>query len=277
MGRSKIVPLPISSVGIGLRVPLLKELISTLPKLDFLEVIAENYFDQGSFAWRWLDELKEHYPIVVHSVGSNLLGSGKLNDDHLQKLKAVADRLNSPLVSDHLCWSSIDQFHSYDLLPVPHKEDLVSYAADRAKHIQDCLQRPFAIENLSSYLQFTESDLTEWEFYNAVVKESQCHYLLDINNIFVSSHNLDFDASRYLESIDYSRVVQIHLAGHEQLENNFIVDTHDSPIRKEVWDLFDWVCEQKGNFPTLIEWDDKIPNLSTVLCEMKKAGTRRAR
>jgi uncharacterized protein len=275
MGRPEIATLPQTGTGIGLRLPLVHEMLSTKPDIDFIEIIADNYFDFDSRAWRFLDEIRERCPVVVHSVGLNLLGANPVDTEYLRNLKRVADRLDTPFLSDHLCWCSLDEFHSYDLLPVPFRGDLVGFAATRASDIQSYLERPFGLENLSSYVQFPQSDLSEWDFYNAVVREAKCHYLLDINNVYVSSCNHGFNPLSYLDSIDYSRVAQIHLAGHERVSETLVIDTHDGPICKEVWDLFSWVSRTKGSFPTLIEWDEKIPQLSGVLAEMMKAREQR--
>jgi uncharacterized protein (UPF0276 family) len=267
MGRSQINP---TAVGIGLRIPLYRELIETKPSLDFVEIIADNFLDLNSQGWDFLDPIRGMYPVVLHCVGMNLLSADPLNWDYIARVKKVAEKLNAPLVSDHLCWTSLGDFHSYDLLPTPFRKDLIGPVSQKVRQVQDFLDRPFALENLSSYLKFDFSEMEEWEFYAEIVKQAGCYFLLDVNNIYVSSQNQAFCPFNYLKQIPFDLVKQIHLAGHETLESGFKVDTHDSVISPEVWELYQWVCQKKGDFPTLVEWDDKIPDLPDVMAETLK-------
>ena len=223
-----------------------------------------------------LERIRQRYPIVLHGVGLNLLGEAPLDEAYLDRLARLADAVDAPFVTDHLCWTGAHGVSHHDLLPTPYVPELVELAAERARHVQDRLGRPFGLENLSTYLEFRRSTLTEWEFYTSVVKSSGCWFMLDVNNIYVSSVNHGFDPLDYLRAIDFDRVLQVHLAGHTREPNGTIVDTHDQPVCAEVWRLYADAWRMGGPFPTLLEWDGNIPPLPEVIAEVELALEARA-
>ncbi len=262
--------LPQGSMGVGLRPKFYENLLQN-HHFDYLEIISENFMFDQPIPNHYLSKLRMEYPIVLHGVSLNLLGSEDLDLDYLRRLKLLSDNFEAPFFSDHLCWSQRENRFHHDLLPTPFRKDLVQRTVDRAKFVQDYVGRPFAIENLSSYLTFKESDMPEWEFYSTIVEKSDCMYLLDINNIYVSSVNHKFDPRDYIERIDFTRVSQVHLAGHDSSNPNLIVDTHDRSVSDSVWDLYGYALQKGAPFPTLIEWDENIPDLETVYLEAEKA------
>ena len=264
------------ALGLGLRVPHYGYLFSHWPEVDYFEVISENFFGSAAPPARNLARVCSRYPVVLHGVGLNLLGHAPLDERHLDDLCRLADRVGAPFVSEHLCWSGAHGVTHHDLLPMPYTETLVEFAAERAYAVQRRLDRPFGLENLSSYVEFRESTLSEAEFYTRVVREAGCHFMLDINNIYVSSVNHGFDAVEYLLAIDFSRVLQVHIAGHTREPNGTIVDTHDQPVCSEVWALYQTAWQLGGPFPTLLEWDARIPSMPDTLAELFRARTVRA-
>ncbi len=264
-----------TALGIGLRPPHYAALHTSPVAVDFLEIITENYLDPESPASRHLAELATRYPIALHGVSLNLLSHQPLDERYLDDVCRLADRVEAPYVTDHLCWTGAHGVSHYDLLPVPYTEEIADLAAERAAYVQRRLGRPFGLENLSSYVAFADSTLTEHEFYTRVVRDAGCHFMLDINNVYVSSVNHGFDPKRYLDAIDFSRVVQVHLAGHTREPSGLVVDTHDHAICDEVWSLYRYAW-QRGPFPTLVEWDARIPPLADVIAELDRARIVRA-
>lgn len=264
------------AIGIGLRVPHYKFVQENHPEIDFFEIISENFMTDAEAPRANLSKISSHYPIAMHGVSINLLGSDPISEDYFKRLKDLAVLTQAPYFTDHLCWTSVHGIGQHDLLPTPYTEDLIDWAASRAKLIQDRIGIPFGIENLSAYVDFSQSEMTEWQFYNEVVKRSGTHYMLDINNIYVSSINQGFDPYEYLESIDFSKVLQVHLAGHTEREDGTVIDTHDQPVCDEVWKLYAHAWEIGGPFPTLLEWDDNIPSFEEVLTEALKARLYRS-
>jgi len=266
--------LPRESIGVGLR-PKFYEDLQRRRLFDYLEIISENFmFDQPN-PNHYLSKLSMEYPIALHGVSLNLLGSEDMDLNYLKKLKDLSHRLEACFVSDHLCWSQRENRFHHDLLPTPFRNDLIQRTVDRAKFVQDYLGIPFAIENLSSYLTFRESDMSEWDFYSTIVEKSDCRYLLDLNNIYVSSINHGFNPKEYLYQIDFTKVSQVHLAGHDPSHPELIIDTHDRAVADKVWDLYEYAWQKGGPFPTLIEWDENIPKLETVYLEAEKAKNLR--
>ena len=267
---SQFRSLPREAIGIGLR-PKFYSGLNSEQSIDYLEIISENFLFDQPVPNRYLQQFAESFPVVLHGVSLNLLGTDDLDLDYLLKIKQLADRVDAPFFSDHLCWNQLNKTFLHDLLPTPYRYDLMDYVAQRAKFVQDFVGRPFAIENLSSYLTFKESEMPEWEFYASIVEISGCSYMLDINNVFVSSVNHSFSPFEYLDRIDFSKVLQVHLAGHDSSKGNFIVDTHDRAIDQKVWDLYKYAWQKGGPFPTLIEWDEHIPDIEIILLEVEKA------
>jgi uncharacterized protein (UPF0276 family) len=268
--------LPRDALGLGLRLPHYAHLFEHWPELGYFEIISENFMADAAPPLKHLARIAERYPIVLHGVSLNLLGHEALDESYLDALCRLADRVEAAFISDHLCWSAAHGIRHHDLLPTPYVPELVELAAERAYTVQRRLGRPFGLENLSSYASFAESSLSEWEFYTRVVREAGCYFMLDVNNIYVSSQNHGFDPHTYLEAIDFSRVLQVHVAGHQREPNGTIVDTHDQPVCEAVWQLYLAAWQRGGPFPTLLEWDGNIPSMPQALEELARARTVRA-
>ncbi len=264
------------ALGVGLRPPHVGYVIERAPAVDYFEVISENFMGPAAGPLARLDAVRARYPVVLHGVGLNLLGHAPLDERYLDDLCRLADRVDAPFVTDHLCWTGAHGLSHHDLLPLPYTPDLVELAAERAASVQRRLGRPFGVENLSSYVSFRRSTMTEWDFYAAVVREAGCWFMLDVNNVYVSSRNHGFDPSAYLDAIDFSRVLQVHVAGHSAEEGGTIVDTHDHAVDAAVWALYADAWRRGGPFPTLLEWDAKIPSMPELLAELAKAREARA-
>jgi hypothetical protein len=238
--------------------------------VDWFEIISENYMVDAGRPLHVLDRILEKYRVVQHGV-SMYFGSAQPADrEHLRRLKALVKRTKTPWLSDHLCWGSVDGTYSHDLLPLPYTWEAVETTAARIREVRDYLGIPVAVENVSSYAEFTDSEMTEWEFLNEVVERADCGILLDVNNIYVSSVNHEFEPMTYVNAIPAERVAQIHIAGHSRYEK-YILDTHDHPVIDPVWQLYARAIERCGPTPTLLEWDDRIPAFDEVHDEAKKA------
>jgi uncharacterized protein len=262
--------------GLALRAPHLAELAAGRCELPFLEVLAENHLSPGDPAHGLLEELRCRVPLTLHSVGMSLGGSDPLDLEHLRQLRALADRLEPALVSDHLAWSAVGGRQLHDLLPVPYLEEAVTHVAERVLRAQDALGRRIALENPSGYVRFAESELAEWEFLAAVAERADCELLLDVNNVFVSAANLGFDAAAYVDSLPAGRIAQLHVAGHER-RGAALVDTHGAEVAEPVWALFERVLARIGPRPTVLERDRALPPLAELVDEARKADARLAR
>lgn len=259
------------ALGLGLRRSHYVHLFEHWPAVDYFEIISENFMTDAEPPSRNLDRVRARYPVVLHGVGLNLLGHAPLDEDYLDALCRLADRVDAPFVTDHVCWTSDHGLNHHDLLPIPYVSELIDYGAERAAYVQKRLGRPFGLENLSSYVAFRESTMTEWQFYTELVRKADCSFMLDINNVYVSSVNHGFDPTEYLNAIDFGRVLQVHIAGHTREPDGTIVDTHDQPVCADVWKLYAHAYRAYGPFPTLLEWDDKIPPMPAVISELLKA------
>lgn len=261
-GRERLLA---SSVGIGLRSPHLRDLISNKPKIDWVELLIDNYLNlEGGLLEQQLLEILEYYPASFHGVGLSLGGTDPLDMRYLKQLKSWVDRINPQLISEHLSWSQFEGQYLPDLLPLPYTIETAQWVADRIRQVQNYLGRQILIENLSSYIQYDDSKMPEWEFLMTVAERADCFILLDINNIYVSSQNHGFSAQAYLRAMDPARVSEYHLAGH--LKNqNILIDTHSRPVCADVWELYAQALRLIGPRPTLIEWDADIPELSVLL------------
>jgi hypothetical protein len=274
--------------GIGLRAPHYQTLLDTRPEVGFVEVHSENYFGDGGAPLYYLERARENYPVSLHGVGLSLGSTDPLNRAHLARLRRLIDRIEPGLVSEHLCWSSVDGRYLNDLLPLPYTEEALVHVAARIREAQDGLGRRLLIENLSSYVAYRHSTIPEWEFVAAVAAEADCELLLDVNNVYVSGRNHGFDPRRYLDSIPAGRVREIHLAGHSVKHyddgesanapslvrgprpgpiGEILIDTHNAPVCAEVWGLFRDTVARLGPIPTLIEWDSDLPPLATLVAE----------
>lgn len=259
------------ALGIGLRPVHMPHIFEHWPELGYFEIITENFLGSAEGPSRNLARVQSRYPLVLHGVGLNLLGHEGLDLHYLDQVRRLADRVGAAFVTDHLCWTGAGGLNHHDLLPTPYTRDVLDLAVERAAFVQRRLERPFGLENLSSYVDFHASTMPEWEFYTRVVEQAGCWFMLDINNIYVSSVNHGFDPYQYLSAIDFSRVLQVHLAGHSQEPDGTLIDTHDRPVRAEVWQLYAHAWRIGGPFPTLLEWDANIPAMDIVLAELDKA------
>ena len=262
------------ATGIGLRVPHYQHILSEKPPVGWFEIISENYMIDGGRAFDVLDRILEQYRVVQHGVGLYPGNAGGVSRDHLKQLKRLIRRTKTPWVSDHLCWGSVDGRMSHDLLPIPFTFEAAKKTAENLRMVQDFLETPLAMENVSSYGEFNDNQMTEWEFLAEVCEQADVGILLDVNNIYVSSVNNEFDPMEYVNFVPPERVAQIHIAGHSRYER-FIVDTHDHPVIDPVWKLYERAIERCGPVATLLEWDGRIPSFDEVWAEAKKSETWR--
>ena len=266
-------PIP-ATAGIGLRGPYHSEFISRRPPIAWLEAHSENYFSEDGIARSALDRIRPNYPLSLHGVGLSIGSADPLDKDHLRRLRALVDRVEPALVSEHLSWGAVGGRHLNDLLPLPYTEEALEHMVCRVQEVQDTLKRPILIENISSYLEFVDSAMPEHEFLVEVSRQSGCGLLLDINNIHVNAVNHGFDPLAYLDAIPPARVAEMHLAGHTARrfgEREILIDTHNTPVSQPVWDLFRHAVARFGPRPTLIEWDSDYPPLERLMSEADTA------
>jgi uncharacterized protein (UPF0276 family) len=263
--------IPDLGVGIGLRHKHFGEILSKWPKVDWFEVLSENYLDTGGRPLFVLDQVVGRYPVALHGVSLSIGSTDPLDRAYLVKLKALARRTRAHWVSDHLCWTGVLGRNTHDLLPLPYTEATLRHVAARVREVQDFLERPLVLENPSTYVGFTESTMTEWEFLTRLCTEADCGLLLDVNNVYVSAFNHGFDATEYVEHVPADRVVQYHVAGHTH-KGTHILDTHNDHVVDPVWELFGHTIRQIGLRATLLEWDADIPEFNVVHREVLKAG-----
>jgi uncharacterized protein (UPF0276 family) len=257
-------------VGIGLRIPHYQHIFKNKPVVNWFEIISENFMVDGGLPLRNLDQILERYRVVQHGVSMYFGSAEPLNREHLTRLKTLVKRTKTPWLTDHLCWGSVDGRYTHDLLPMPYTFEAAKKTAQKIREARDFLEVPIAVENVSSYAEFHVSEMTEWEFLNEVVEDADCGILLDVNNIYVSSRNHNFDPFVYLQSVPAERVAQIHIAGHTKYRR-LILDTHDHPVIDPVWALYARAIELCGPTATLLEWDDRIPSFNEVHREALKA------
>lgn len=258
-------------IGIGLRIPHYSHILSQKPTVDWFEIISENYMVDGGRPLEILDQILDQYQVVQHGVSMYFGSADPLNREHLKRLKTLVKRTKTPFLSDHLCWGSVDGTYSHDLLPMPYTFAAAKVTARRIRQARDYLEVPICVENVSSYVEFHQSEMTEWEFLSEVVERADCGILLDVNNIYVSSKNHNFNPMEYLDNIPHHRVGQIHIAGHSKFEK-YILDTHDHPVLDPVWKLYARAIQHCGPTSTLLEWDAHIPSFEEVHGEALKAN-----
>ena len=264
--------------GIGLRPPHYQPLLQALRAarsplerpVDWVEIISENFMVEGGNPRAVLRRIRAEVPVVMHGVSLSLGSVDPLDEQYLEALRALARDVEPAWISDHLCWSSFGGHTGHDLWPLPFTEEALDHVAARVLTVQERLQRPVLIENVSSYLQFAHAGITEWEFLSALVARTGCGLLLDVNNVFVSAHNHGFSAQAFLEGLPPDSVAQIHLAGHRD-EGTHLLDTHDHPVCDGVWDLYRAAVTRFGGVATLIERDEDIPPLDEVVAESRRA------
>jgi uncharacterized protein (UPF0276 family) len=258
-------------IGIGLRVPHYNHILSEKPTVDWFEIISENFMVDGGRPLKVLDQILEQYRVVQHGVSAYFGSAQPLNREHLKKLKRLVKRTGTPWLSDHLCWGSVDGRFTHDLLPMPYTFAAAKVTARNIRQTRDFLEVPIAVENVSSYAEFHVSEMTEWEFLAEVVDLADCGILLDVNNIYVSSRNHNFDPYDYVNSIPAERVAQFHIAGHTKYQK-YVLDTHDHPVIDPVWKLYEHAIRKTGKTATLLEWDARIPSFEEVHTEALKAN-----
>lgn len=256
--------------GLGLRPQHYAEILAGTPRVDWFEIISENYMVPGGNPLRVLDQIAERFPVVMHGVSMSIASTAPFNEIYLDELAALARRVEPKWISDHLCWTGVHGVNLHDLLPIPYTREALDHVVARIHHVQARLGRPLCLENVSSYVTFEESEMPEWEFLAQMTQRTGCWLLLDVNNVFVSAYNHGFDASEFLAAIPRDRVIQLHLAGHSDMGTH-LIDTHDAPIRPEVWDLFREALTHFGAVSTMIERDDNIPPLSELIDELDEA------
>lgn len=256
--------------GLGLRSQHYQEILSQRPALGWLEVITENYLVPGGRSLYNLEKIRELYPMVMHGVSLSIGSTDPLNFDYLAQVKQLAERINPAWVSDHLCWTGVEGINLHDLLPLPYTEEALVHVTERVKRVQDYLNRQILLENVSSYISYKDSHMTEWEFLTEVAKRADCKLLLDINNVYVSAFNHQFDPQTYLNAIPIDRVQQFHIAGHTDCGTH-IIDTHDQPVITAVWELYAQAVRRFGKISTMIERDDNIPSLAELMNELEQA------
>ena len=262
--------LPHLGFGVGLRTTHFTHVLHEQPAVDWFEIISENYIDSAGRPRYVLDQVAERYPVVMHGVSLSIGSTDPLDFEYLRKLKGLAHAINARWVSDHVCWTGVAGRNAHDLLPVPCNEETLAHIVSRVRTVQDFLERPLVLENPSSYVGFASSTMPEWEFVAHLAEEADCGLLLDVNNVFVSAVNHDFDPAEYIRCVPHDRVVQFHLAGHTDCGTHRI-DTHDGPVIDQVWDLYRLAHQLTGGAATLLEWDANIPTFPEVHAEVLKA------
>lgn len=256
--------------GLGLRPEYYEDALAPDCPVDWFEIISENYMVDGGRPLHMLDQIAERYPLAMHGVSLSIGGRDPLDRDYLRRLSLLEQRVHPALVSDHLCWTGGDGTHLHDLLPLPQTDEAVRHVAARVRQVQDALGRQLLLENVSSYLRFANDTLDEAQFLSAIVAESGCALLLDVNNTYVNGHNHGFDPRALLDALPIDSVRQIHLAGHsvDALGSGLLIDTHDQPVCDEVWDLYGHAARRFGDVPAMVERDDNFPPFAELLDEL---------
>ena len=261
---------PHLGLGVGLRTVHFDYILSQQPKVDWFEVISENFMDSRGRPRYVLEQIAERYPVVMHGVSLSIGSTDPLNFEYLRRLKALAQDIKPLWISDHVCWTGVAGRNTHDLLPMPLTETSLKHVVERVRRVQDFLERPFVLENPSTYVGFTGSTLSEWEFISRMAEGADCGLLLDVNNVYVSSRNHDFDPEEFIRSVPHERIVQFHLAGHTDCRTH-LIDTHDNHVVDPVWKLYRLAHQLTGGVSTLLEWDAKIPPFPVVHAEVLKA------
>jgi uncharacterized protein (UPF0276 family) len=258
---------PYLGYGLGLRTEHYEDVLQTHPPVDWFEILSENYMVDGGKPIHYLTQIRELYPMVMHGVSMSIGSVEPLNMDYLKQLKALIQRVEPVWISDHLCWTGVNGLNLHDLMPLPYTEEAIAHVVERVSRVQDFLGHQILLENVSSYVTYSDSQISEWEFLREIAERADCLILLDINNIYVSAFNHNFDPISYLQAMPVKRVYQFHLAGHTR-QDNLIIDTHDHPIADPVFDLYAHAVQRFGRVSTMIERDDNIPPLAELLDEL---------
>ena len=261
---------PNLGLGVGLRSTHFPYILQEQPAVDWFEIISENFMDSFGRPRYVLEQIAERYPVVMHGVSLSIGSTDPLDFEYLAKLKRLAQAVRPKWISDHLCWTGVLGKNAHDLLPIPLNEQTLRHVVERIRTVQDFLERPLVLENPSSYVTFAASTMSEWEFLNRMAAEADCGLLLDVNNVYVSSVNHDFDPVEYVRNVAHERIVQVHLAGHSNFQTH-IIDTHDNHVIDPVWELYRLTHQATGGISTLLEWDARIPPFPVVHAEVLKA------
>ncbi|MBS7691109.1 DUF692 domain-containing protein [Pseudomonas lalucatii] len=256
--------------GLGLRTPYYQEILERRPAVDWFEVVSENHLVEGGKPLYYLEAIGEHYPLVMHGVSLSIGGPHPLDRDYLQRLKRLADRVQPAWISDHLCWSRGSAHQLHDLLPLPFTEESLQHVAGRVRQVQEVIERPLVLENVSSYLRSADDQFSEWQFLAALSDLTGCELLLDVNNVYVSARNHGFEPWEFISGLPAQRIRQLHLAGHSDY-GSYLIDTHDAPVSDPVWQLYARTLRHLGPVATLLERDDHFPPLAELLVELDKA------
>jgi uncharacterized protein (UPF0276 family) len=265
--RNQVVDL---GVGVGFRKPHVAQVLQERPAMDWFEIISENYFAEGGIQRANLESLRASYTVVPHGVSLSIGGADALDREYLSRLRELVRRIAAPWCSDHLCWTGIGGVDLHDLMPMPYTRAALAHVVERVREVQGEVGVPLALENASTYLEYRESSMTEYEFLAEVAERADSGILLDVNNVFVSAYNHGFDARDYIDAIPADRVVQIHLAGHTN-RGSYLLDTHSDHVRPEVWELYRRALRRCGAVSTLIEWDESIPPWHVLAAEAAQA------
>lgn len=256
--------------GIGLRSEHYQTILDSKPDVPWFEILTDNYMGAGGLPLYYLEKIREYYPVSFHGVGLSLASADSVNEQYLSKLKQLIQRYQPSQVSDHLAWVSAGHHYAHELMPFPYTTEALDLIADKINKVQDYLGQVLVVENPSSYLDFNIAEMTEWEFLQKLVDKTDCGLLIDVNNVYVSAQNNGFDANEYLKNIPLNHVKEIHLAGYED-RGSYLYDTHGYRIHDEVWSLYKTALGYFGQIPTLIEWDNDIPEFEVLIEEADKA------
>lgn len=270
MMSTNLLQLPDLGLGLGLRNKHFDHILEHAPEVDWFEVISENFMDAYGRPRYLLKQIVERYPVVMHGVSMSIGSTDPLDFTYLKSLKTLAEEVQPVWVSDHLCWTGVLSINSHDLLPLPLNEASLAHVCERIRIVQDYLERPLVLENPSTYASFQHSTMPEWAFLRAMAEETNCGLLLDVNNVYVSAFNNDFDPVHYIEQLPHELIVQMHLAGHQHC-GSYIIDTHDRAVTHNVWQLFQLAWQKTGGTSTLLEWDGNIPPFDEYYEELMKA------
>ncbi len=258
---------PFLGCGLGLRPEYYETIVETRPAVDWFEIISENYMVDGGKPLHFLDRVRENYPVVMHGVSLSIGGTDPLDQAYLKRLKQLIDRVEPQWVSDHMCWTGQGGHNLHDLMPLPFNQEAIDHVVARVQQVQDYLGRQILLENASSYVSYVQSEMTEWEFHTEIMQRADCLMLFDINNVYVSARNHGFDPLDYIRGIPTDRVWQFHLAGHSDYDD-YVIDTHDHPVVKPVWELYAEALKYFGSVSAMIERDDRFPPFEELMAEL---------
>ena len=261
--------LPVLGIGLGFRRELEVETLEAKDQIDWLEIVPENYMDIGGSARRRLDCALQQFPIVTHGVNLSIGSSDDLNKEYLSSLKSLLDFIDAPWFSDHLCFTSVQGKYIHDLLPLPQNVEAINHVVERIKIVQDFIERPFLLENISYYMEMPNCEISEAQFLSEVIERADCGILLDVNNVYVNSINLNFDPYKYIDSLPLDRVVQMHIAGHGH-GDQCIIDTHGAEVIEPVFDLLEHVLKKTTVNAVMLERDQNFPPFEDILGEVSE-------